>query len=141
MDTRNVIQILDVRRGLQNFTFDPEPAMLTKVPELGAVADRILEVEVGRSRFDSREVARSRDAGETIREISPNISRHIPFSPCWNRDRGQDCQEEETEEEPLVSGPQVHHAVLHERGLGIFYYEVLAKCEKAGKEIAWIKEN
>src|SRR5207244_3754379 len=68
-----------VRRGLEDFALDPKPAVLRKVPELGSVADRILEVKVGRSRFDSREVARSRDAGEAICEVDPNISRHIPF--------------------------------------------------------------
>jgi hypothetical protein len=31
MNTGNVIQILDVRRGLQDLALDPEPAVLRKV--------------------------------------------------------------------------------------------------------------
>ena len=95
MDTGNVIQILDVRRGLQDFALDPKPTVLRKVPELGAVADRILEIKVGG--LKPREVARSRDAGEAICEVDPNISRHIPFGRggAWhpegrNRESGHD---------------------------------------------------
>ena len=85
MNAGILIQALDVRRGLQDFALNPKPTVITKISKLSAVTDRILEVEVRRSRCDSREVASSRYAGETIREVSPNISRHIPFSPCRKR--------------------------------------------------------
>src|SRR6267143_4712724 len=77
MDTGNVIQILDVRSSLQDFALDPKPTVLRKISELGAVADRILEVKVGG--LKPREAVRSRNAGEAICEVGPNISRHIPF--------------------------------------------------------------
>jgi hypothetical protein len=55
MDPGIVIQTLDMRSRVQDFAFDPEPAVPWKVSDLGSVTDGIGEVKVRDTRWDSRE--------------------------------------------------------------------------------------